>query len=441
MSLVLKQTTQFTIRELKLITKFGVFDISAIFEELNVYDSLLMPCMTGGIVIKDSVGLSKRLTFDGSEYIKINIVKGEDNAVTTINKTFRIYKQSDRTTLNQSSEIYVLSFISEEFIYSEQQKISQSYTGSYDTIVKSVLTKYLKVPTTRVGIVETTRGSQSAVIPLLSPLKSIDWVLKRALDKNNKSNFVFFENKIGFNFVSLPTLFSYGPALEINFQPKNINNEEISDEFLGVRDFNYSSTFDLIENIRNGFYANKFIGFDILTRKITETSIGISNSYGTSNLNKYPIAPGMKNREDKDVSEMYDSRVALYPYQTTRTNATYVKSNDNKSATILDETHTYIPQRKAIMNNLIQKRLTIALPGNFALTSGLILKLNAPTYGLKDDDTQQQDDSMKGNYLIIGTRHIIRPDKHETVCEVTTDSTNTKLIGGNTPDLQKARNS
>ena len=69
MSLVIKQTTQFTINELKLITKFGVFDISAVFDELNVYDSLLMPCMTGNIVIKDSVGLSKRLSFDGSEYV------------------------------------------------------------------------------------------------------------------------------------------------------------------------------------------------------------------------------------------------------------------------------------------------------------------------------------------------------------------------------------
>jgi len=440
MSLVIKQTTQFTINELKLITKFGVFDISAVFDELNVYDSLLMPCMTGNIVIKDSVGLSKRLSFDGSEYIKVNISKGEDSKVTTINKTFRIYKQSDRTNINQSVEMYVLSFISEEFIYSEQQKISQSYTGSYDTIVKSVLSKYLKVPNNRIGIVETTRGSQSAVIPLLSPLESIDWVLKRALDKNNKANFVFFENKKGFNFVSLSTLFSLGTVFEINFQPKNIT-DIVGDEFLGVRDFNYSTTFDLIENIRNGFYANKFIGFDILTRKITETSIGISNVYGTNNLNKYAIAPAIKNRENKDVSQMYNSRVALYSYQTPRTSATYIKSNDNKTATVIDETHTYIPQRKAILNNLIQKRLTIALPGNFALTSGLVLKLNAPSYGLKDDDTQQQDDSMFGNYLIIGTRHIIRPDRHETVCEVTTDSTNTKLIGGNTPDLQKAKNS
>lgn len=440
MALTIKQSTQFTINELKLITKFGVFDISSIFDELNVYDSLLMPCMTGNILIKDSVGLSKKLVFDGSEYIKVKISKGEDSDVTSINKTFRIYKQSDRTNINQSTEKYVLSFISEEFIYSEQQKISQSYNGTYDYVVKSVLSKYLKVPTNRLGIIETTRGNHTAVVPLLSPLDSINWVLKRAVDKQNQANFVFFENKTGFNFVSLSTLFSLNPLFTINFQPKNIV-DNVNDELFGVRDYTYSTTFDLIENTRNGFYANKFIGFDILTRKITETNVGLSNVYGKKNMNKNPIVSTAINRENKDASQMYDSRVVLYPFQTARTTASYVKDNDNKTATVIDDTHTYLPQRKAIMNNLIQKRLTVALPGNFAISSGFMLQLNSPTFSLKEDGSSQKDDSLMGKYLVMGTRHIIRPDKHETVCELATDSTNNILVGSNTQDLQKARNS
>jgi hypothetical protein len=155
MSLVLKQTTQFTIRELKLITKFGIFDISAIFQELNVYDSLLMPCMTGNIVIKDSVGLSKRLSFDGSEYIRINIVKGEDNAVTTINKTFRIrnwkkiFPNSDIFSANTISPnhiiqggigtCYFLSARSASEDFNNQKHIVIGYTeqskDSYDILV------------------------------------------------------------------------------------------------------------------------------------------------------------------------------------------------------------------------------------------------------------------------------------------------------------------
>ena len=438
MALVLKTSTQFRINELSLITKFGVIDITAVFDELNIYDSLMLPCMTGNVLIKDSVGLSKRLLFDGSEYIRINISKVADSEVTTINKTFRIYKQSDRTNLNQNTERYVLNFISEEFIYSEQQKISQSYTGTYDVIVNSVLTKYLKVPSNRIGTIQKTRGTHTTVVPLLNPLDSINWVLKRAVNPNNQADFVFFENKVGFNFISLSTLFSYNPIFRINFDPKNIA-DSIKDEFFGIRDFNYSSTFDLIENIRNGFYANKFIGFDILTRKITETTVGVNNVYGKKNLNKNPIAPLSLNRENKDPSQMFDSRVVLYSYQNPRTDATYVKSNDNKTATIIDDTHTYIPQRKAIMNNLLQKRMTVVLPGNFALSSGFVLQLDSPSYSAKDPADSQPDKSTAGKYLILATRHTIRADIHETVCELTTDSTNNDFIDANTGELQKAK--
>jgi len=42
--------------------------------------------------------------------------------------------------------------------------------------------------------------------------------------------------------------------------------------------------------------------------------------------------------------------------------------------------------------------------------------------------------------LIIGTRHMIKPNKHETICELAADSTNNALIDANTLDLRKARN-
>ena len=85
----------------------------------------------------------------------------------------------------------------------------------------------------------------------------------------------------------------------------------------------------------------------------------MSNVFGKQNLNKYPNGSTGLNRENKDLSEMYDSKVALYPFQKSRFNTTYVKTNDNAAATIIDDTHTYIPQRKAIFNNLLQDRKSV----------------------------------------------------------------------------------
>ena len=439
MDLTINQSTQFEINELSIITKLGTFDITSIFEELNIFDSLLMPCMSGNILISDSIGLTQRLLFDGSEYIRINISKSEDNAqVLSIEKTFRIYKQSDRNNYNQTSENYILSFVSEEFVYSEQKKVNQSYTGKYSDAAAAILINYLKVSKEKIGIIDDTNGIHKYIVPLLSPIDSLNWLLKRSVNSNNLADFVFFENNVGFNFVSLSTLYEFDSLFTVNFQPKNII-ENLSSEFLGVRNFNFISSFDLIDNIKNGFFANKFIGFDILTRNITENKLDIGNVFKQKNLNKYPNASTGINRENKDLSEMYDSKVVLYPYQTSRFNTTYVKTNDNAAATIIDDTHTYIPQRKALFNNLLQKKVCINLPGNFAISSGFILNLQSHSYSVQTEKNSK-DNSINGRYLVIGTRHIIKPNKHETICELVSDSTNNALIEANTMDLQKAKN-
>ena len=88
MSFQIKEPTQFKIKDISIISKFGKFDVSSLFVELNIFDSILMPCMSGNIALKDSVGLSKRLLFDGSEYLIVNINKSNETDVTTICFTF-----------------------------------------------------------------------------------------------------------------------------------------------------------------------------------------------------------------------------------------------------------------------------------------------------------------------------------------------------------------
>ena len=60
MSLSVKDSSQFKINEVSIVTKLGLFDITSVFIELNLYDSLFMPIMSGNIVITDSQGLSSK---------------------------------------------------------------------------------------------------------------------------------------------------------------------------------------------------------------------------------------------------------------------------------------------------------------------------------------------------------------------------------------------
>ena len=155
----LTQSTDFKIKNISIVTKFGTVDIRNIFDELNIYDSILQPCMSGNLLLVDSIGLSNQLNFDGSEYLNVEISKDEDYL--TLKKSFHIYKQSNRTLVNMTSEAYLIHFVSDEFTFSEQQTVSQYYGDTYSNVVRKLLNTTLKIPASKQkGVISNSYGTR-----------------------------------------------------------------------------------------------------------------------------------------------------------------------------------------------------------------------------------------------------------------------------------------
>lgn len=427
------QTTQFDIVELSITTSDGVkLDISQIYEEINIFDNVMLPCMSGNIVLKDGVGFSSKINFDGSEYINIKINKDVDSKEprSDFDKKFVIYKQTDRTQLNQSAELYTLHFVSEEFILSSQKKIRQMYKGTYSDIVRKILKDYLGVKNQFGDIfnIYDTKGIQEVLIPNLSPFDAIEYITKRANSEQGVPDMMFWQNHMGYNFMPLSYIMNendYGTIATINFGAKNLSIDDMNGEMFGARDYRIVSQFDAAQNIQSGVYAGKFIGFDTLTRTIKTSKLSFNDTYKlTSHANKNSMNTKIPNKERNTADQMFDSRITLYPYQLERANTPYLKANDPKSANIVDNSHNYILQRKSIFSNLMQKRIRITMPGNFILTAGSPVMVQMPKRNTIDTTDEFGDITIQGRYIITGARHIIRYDKHETVMEVATDSTN-----------------
>ena len=207
MSLSLLKSTQFFLDELVIVTKGGKIDIKNIYGEINIFDTMFLSVMSGNIVINDAIGLSSKLLFDGSESLLITIKKDKDSDILTFKKAFRIYKQTERQSSKPGLESYLLHFTSDELMYSDQQRINQSYETNYSKIVERILVDYLKVSKNNLGgTYEFSSGIQKIVIPNLRPLEAIEWCAKRALDSKQSPNFMFFQNVAGFNFATLSTL-------------------------------------------------------------------------------------------------------------------------------------------------------------------------------------------------------------------------------------------
>lgn len=425
----ISNSNQFKVNELVIVTKAGKIDITALYEELNIFDSVLMPVMSGNILVKDAVGLSSKLFFDGSESILIDISKF-NNETASFKKAFRIYKQSDRTNVNQNSEVYVLHFVSDELIFSDQQKINQSYEETYSEIIKKILIDYLKVPENNLGgIYSDSFGIRNIVIPNLSPIEAIQWCTKRATDLNQSPNFLFFQNITGYNFVSLSKLLTQPEILDIKFLTKNISGRSPVEEISGVKSFEVLSATNLIERTRAGVNAGTFIGFDPITRTISSKQIGYNDHYsGMKHGNETPNFTPIINRDGKENSINFNSKKTLSIFGTARKFSEYIKKNDPTSISTNETTEDFIFQRKAIITNLMSKRLKIVMPGNFQLSSGFNVNVMAPIFGEREKNSDELDKSISGKYVIIASRHIIGFEKHETIIEVASSSSENDFI-------------
>lgn len=421
MANILGNNLQFQVKKISIITKLGELDVTSTFQELNIFDSIFTPCISGNILIVDSSGISSKLSFDGSEILVVEMSKRDDVAV--FKKSFRIYKQSERKNLNETSEVYLLHFISEEFILSQQLKVKKTYKKMYSEVAVDILKNYLNVSDTMVAYVEKSVGIRDIVIANKTPIDAINFCAKRAINIKKSPTFLFFENKVGYNFITTSSLIANKSVYNLNYEPKNLSDKiNTQNSMLGIRAFEVMNNHDLNRNLKSGLYAGTFIGVDLRNRVIAKKQINheeIQKINHKANLS--PEIGVIYNKTGKRNIDMYDSKISLFPFSLYSNRSNYVKENYPETINTDDDTYQYVFQREASLRNLLQKRIKLVLPGNFDLTSGLNVDLNIPLRSVKIG-SDSQDKDISGKYMIVASRHIIRYDRHETVLEVSTDS-------------------
>jgi len=427
MSKSISNTLKYEIKKLDLVTKLGPIDITSLFQEINIFDSILNPCITGNILIIDANNLASKLSFDGSEVLIIHISKSEEFA--SFRKSFRVYKMTDRKNVSENSEGYILHFVSEEFLLSQQMKVRQCFKTTYSDVVTKMLFDYLGVTNNMIGVIEKSLGIRDIVIPNKTPFDAINLCSKRAVNSTRSPTFLFFENKIGYNFITTSKLISDNFVYELKYEPKNLSeNLDTSSELFGITNFEIVSNYDVNKNITSGLYAGTFVGVDVRNRVIVRKKVNLDEtSKINQKANRVSDVGIFTNKFGDRNIDMFDSKVVLFPSQLYGRNSQYVRTNYAESINSDDDTYQYVLQREASLRNLLQKRIRVVTPGNFDLSCGLNVNISIPYRGAKTG-IDSEDLTMSGKYMIIASRQIIKYDRHETVLELATDSTNESQV-------------
>lgn len=427
----------YVLGKVEILTPTGKLNIKSLIVEISYYEDIFRGSVTGELLLSDSISIIDRIGMCGGEFLSLSFKKSVSSNSEEISKKFRIYRVGERILKNQETENYTLHFCSEEFFLSEQMKISKAYKGK---TVSEIATDIIQNELQAVDYtIHGTKGLYDLIIPYKSPFESLHWLCNYAMSElYSGADFVFFENKDGFNFVSLQKLYNKPIYNYYKYNVKNIESplsggSELARNLTSIQTYTYLDTFDTLYGTTNGIFASRTLTVDPLTRRYYDTKFNYKENYyfENSQLNDFAIINNVKNKKMKEMSEMPDSSFKVVFSNKEQEKAKGI--SDKPWAVQKDmNVETFVPYRTAQMALSHYTRIRISVPGDPKLSVGTIIHLELPSSSARKDGTGfnegMYDAYNTGRYLISAVRHIIKADmKYDTVLEVVKDSMSADL--------------
>jgi hypothetical protein len=388
------------------------------------------------------MGYINILELQGSEILILELDK--PGLEQPISKNFRIYNISNRTTTKSTNENYIINFCSEELMLNEQYKISKSYTSKLvSDIISDLCLNHLKIPQNKLSI-DKSSGIRDIVIPNFKPIQAINWLAtfaKADSAKNVGSPYLFFEDRDGFKFKSILTLFQQPVYKTYQYSAKGLKSEkndmviDMQNESVNVIKYEQIKSFDTISAVRSGAFSNKLHTVDPLRLKLGETNFNY-NSYlnrGISQLNAGKLPNSAKNRFGDTIN---DTQGVIKFCLTTsgQSENKYIKSknlsiNENR----IEET---VPYRTAQLALFCMNRLKLLIPGDVYITIGRIIQFDLPEIVSNSPNKEKLNDEFySGKYLVTAVRHMFNQEGRFVTCiEICKESVPNKYADFNNND-------
>lgn len=406
------------------------FNISNQLLSISIYEDIFSPFITGTLVFRESYDFVTNFPFVGEEILELKIytptfnTTGDNSGI--IEGKFYVYKMSDRLETAERNMTYKVSFISLDAIGDINVKLSRAFSGKISDIAKTLLTSEECLATKRPVIVEETKNKTKYISNFWSPIRNINYILEQAQNNEGSPTYVFFENRMGYNFVSLDYLNTGKLAQEFiydnsqdDISPDGGSKRNILRDYKRIYELDIPVSYDFMDKATSGTYASKMIFSDLATKEYFELPFSYLDNWGDEHkqvrLNKYPLSSRglLINSNAKITSDIAHS------YMFT----------DYQDVTNIKTIQTRISRIKQAQG----QRLNITVAGRTDYTVGQIVTVKTfqaePTRS-EDSDSDQKDRLISGVYLIAAINHTIDREKHECYMELVKDSLSVDLNKG-----------
>lgn len=382
--------------------------------EINFYENLDQPYITGNITIIDQRAVLSRIDILGGETITFTI-KSTKESTRRIEKKFYIASIAAITKLDNNTESYFLRLVEDVEYESNLLNVNRSYSDKCGIVIDKIAKNYLGK---EVVSSNTDKQSFKGIIPNLDPLEAMVWVKNRASTINGYPFYLYsslFDNKLRFadlsSFLQYPVMNK--EAFVYNSSTSTEANTGISRRT--ILNFECRNTEDLYSLIKLGLVGSRYEYIDVIKNDRKEFDFDIvadllkplvSKNILQRNQNNPLYSPSYTYNE-KPFNQYQSRKITRIGGTDAFENAlSYSESNtkaDYKLDVIADAMHNIM--HKAPM--IVMLSGYDFIDGNKPTTVGNNIRLE---FELSDPDIPPEEDNidkkLSGDYLIFSARHI-----------------------------------
>lgn len=401
-----------------LITAKGVYqNIANQVVGIQLFEDIFSPFITGTLIIKDSLDMLNAFPLSGEEYLWLNI-KTPTMPKGNIEGKFYIFKMANREIVGDKSVVYELHFITQEAIVDMNKAISRAFDGKPSEIAKTLFTDKdigLQLPETKINTEETI-NSIKFISNFWSPTRCLKYLCDHAMNKKESPTYVFFENRAGYNFVSLDTLYTNDDIIE-HFVYDNYARDKLEDggdarniaeDYRRISRIAVPVAHDYVDRVTGGMYSSRQYSFDVMSKNVSISDYDMFNDWTYLNhTNLYPVSTR---------NTLYKNKAKIINHQRHYDNFTDKGDSSN---------YAFLQRRVSQMKLTDAAKIEITVPGRTQYTVGqrCMVELNKmePDDGQKSKD-ETLDKMLSGAYIIGAINHYIDSERHECVMELFKDS-------------------
>lgn len=411
-------------------------DLSHVFTEVHIYEDLYSNFIVGNVIIKDSNNLIKTAEILGHEELKIkfkgqNVLQFPSSNSDWFDMSFYVYSVGDRLLVGPRVQTYSLNFISKFAIANNLVKISKAYKGNIPTIVEQVSEEWLGIDC--FADVNSPTAFH-CVIPYWSPMQTLNWLAERCVgvtQDGQVADCLVFPDRFteGIQMASLSDLKSQGPktldttgpdGTTLYFQPAGTGKQFSPSKQRSIENYTIQTSFDILENTRQGAYAGQMVTHDIVRKKIThhpsyrqdlqfhqQTSLGQFNSLPSSgSAGEGWIFPSFAYSS----YNVQSKHAHLY--------------GDAVPPIHVEVPEAWVLRRRSQLQMMKTFNVGIQMPGDSNFQIGEVVRWRKfPSPEAQETKLEPpMDKSLSGDFLITAIHHMLTPGTYYTLIDLSKDS-------------------